>query len=176
LSAYFISIEVKCSFSVFGIKNLIGSHSPPSSRLIGPSLVSEPVNNILSLIRSKSMKATWNVVLASHRSSMGQTTRTGRFVCQYISRVQGSCSEPQLGMVVSQFKRGIDGPGLGFVAKDESVACFGKVGECSGLKLLVTCSQLLWIKNKGTHLLYVKDLRLSKHHSLSGIMNLRRRS
>jgi hypothetical protein len=37
-------------------------------------------------------------------------------------------------MMVSQFKRGAGGLGLGFAAKDESVACFGKVGECSGLK------------------------------------------
>jgi hypothetical protein len=37
-------------------------------------------------------------------------------------------------MVVSQFNRGSDGPGLGFAAKDWSVAYFGKVGECSGLK------------------------------------------
>jgi hypothetical protein len=36
--------------------------------------------------------------------------------------------------MVSKFKRGIGGPGLGFAAKDGSVACFGKVGECSGLK------------------------------------------
>jgi hypothetical protein len=41
-----------------------------------------------------------------------------------------SCSEPQL---VSQFKRGTGGPGLGFAAKNGSVARFGKVGECSGL-------------------------------------------
>jgi hypothetical protein len=39
-------------------------------------------------------------------------------------------------MMVSQFKRGIGGPGLGFPAKDGSVARFGKVGECSGLKPL----------------------------------------
>jgi hypothetical protein len=44
-----------------------------------------------------------------------------------------SCSEPQLGMMVSQFKRGTGRPGLGFAAKDGSVARFGKVGECSGL-------------------------------------------
>jgi hypothetical protein len=44
-----------------------------------------------------------------------------------------SCSEPQLGMMVSQFKRGTCGPRLGFATKDGSVACFGKVGECSGL-------------------------------------------
>jgi hypothetical protein len=44
-----------------------------------------------------------------------------------------SCSESQLSMMVSQFKRGTGGPGLGFAAKDGSVARFGKVGECSGL-------------------------------------------
>ena len=33
-----------------------------------------------------------------------------------------SCSEPQLGMMVSQFKRGTGGPSLGFAAKDGSVA------------------------------------------------------
>jgi hypothetical protein len=36
-------------------------------------------------------------------------------------------------MMVSQFKRGTGGPGLGFATKDGSVARFGKVGECSGL-------------------------------------------
>jgi hypothetical protein len=39
-----------------------------------------------------------------------------------------------LGMVVNQFKRGVGGPGLGFVTKDGSGACFWKVGEWSGLK------------------------------------------
>jgi hypothetical protein len=38
------------------------------------------------------------------------------------------------------------------------------------------CSQMLQIKNKATQLLLVKDLRPSKHYSLSGIMILRRRS
>jgi hypothetical protein len=37
-------------------------------------------------------------------------------------------------MTVSQFKRGTSGPGLGFFVKDGIIACFGKVGECSGLK------------------------------------------
>jgi hypothetical protein len=36
-------------------------------------------------------------------------------------------------MVVSQFKRGTGGMGLGFAAKDGSVTRFGKVGEWSGL-------------------------------------------
>jgi hypothetical protein len=44
-----------------------------------------------------------------------------------------SCSEPQLGMMVRQFKRGTGGPGLGFATEDGSVTRFGKVGECSGL-------------------------------------------
>jgi hypothetical protein len=44
-----------------------------------------------------------------------------------------SCSEPQLGMMISQFKRGTGGPGLGFATKDGSVARFGKVGECNCL-------------------------------------------
>jgi hypothetical protein len=39
-------------------------------------------------------------------------------------------------MMVNQFKRGTGGPGLGFATKDGSVACFGKVGECSGLRPL----------------------------------------
>jgi hypothetical protein len=37
-------------------------------------------------------------------------------------------------MVVSQFKRGTGGLGLGFAAKDGSVACFGKIGEWSVLQ------------------------------------------
>jgi hypothetical protein len=37
-------------------------------------------------------------------------------------------------MVVNQFKRGTGGSRFGFVAKDGSVTCFGKVGEWSGLK------------------------------------------
>jgi hypothetical protein len=44
-----------------------------------------------------------------------------------------SCSDPQLGMMASQFKRGTGGPGLGFAAKDGSVTRFRKLGECSGL-------------------------------------------
>jgi hypothetical protein len=43
-------------------------------------------------------------------------------------------SEPRLGMMVSQFKRGTGWPRLGFASKDRSVTCFGKVGECSVLK------------------------------------------
>jgi hypothetical protein len=39
--------------------------------------------------------------------------------------------------MVIQLKRETNGPVLGFAAKDGSVACFGKLGECSGLKPLV---------------------------------------
>jgi hypothetical protein len=38
--------------------------------------------------------------------------------------------------------------------------------------LLVTCSQLMCIKSKATHLLYIKDFRPSKHYYLSDIMNI----
>ena len=36
--------------------------------------------------------------------------------------------------MVSQFKRGTGRLGLGFAVKDGNAACFGKVGEWSGLK------------------------------------------
>ena len=39
-------------------------------------------------------------------------------------------------MMVSHFKWGTDGLGLGFAAKDGIIACFGKVGEWNGLKPL----------------------------------------
>jgi hypothetical protein len=42
--------------------------------------------------------------------------------------------------------------------------------------VLSTCSQMLWIKNKATQLLIIKDLRPSKHYLLGGIMLLRRES
>jgi hypothetical protein len=38
------------------------------------------------------------------------------------------------------------------------------------------CSRMLYIKNKATQLLVIKDLRPLIHYLLSGIMNLRRRS
>jgi hypothetical protein len=38
------------------------------------------------------------------------------------------------------------------------------------------CSQMLYIKNKATQLLMVKDLRPSKHYLLWDIMIFRRRS
>ena len=44
-----------------------------------------------------------------------------------------SCSEPQLGMLVSQFKRGTGGPGVGFASGGDGKNLFGKIGEGSGL-------------------------------------------
>jgi hypothetical protein len=42
--------------------------------------------------------------------------------------------------------------------------------------VLVTCSQMLWIKNKTTKLSNIKDLCPPKHYLLSDIMIFRRRS
>jgi hypothetical protein len=41
---------------------------------------------------------------------------------------------------------------------------------------VVPCSQMLYIKNKATRLLMIKDIRPLKHYLLSGIMILKRRS
>jgi hypothetical protein len=41
--------------------------------------------------------------------------------------------------------------------------------------LLVTCSQMLWIKNKETQLFSIKDLHLPKHYPLMDIMIIRQR-
>ena len=49
-------------------------------------LVSEPVKDHSSLIGPWSMKATWSVVPANRRSSMEQTTPTGRSACLRIFR------------------------------------------------------------------------------------------
>jgi hypothetical protein len=46
----------------------------------------------------------------------------------------------------------------------------------SSYHVLVTCSQTLWVKNKATQLIIIKDLRPSKHYFLTGIMLLRQRS
>jgi hypothetical protein len=42
--------------------------------------------------------------------------------------------------------------------------------------MLVTCSQMLRIKNKATQSLKIKDLHLPKHYLLLGIILIRRRS
>jgi hypothetical protein len=47
---------------------------------------------------------------------------------------------------------------------------------CRRWRVLVICSQILWIKNKKTQLLNIRDLRLSKHYLLMDIMIIRRRS
>ena len=44
-----------------------------------------------------------------------------------------SCSEPQLGMMVSQFRRGTDSSGVGFAIGGKGEHVYGKVGEHSGL-------------------------------------------
>jgi hypothetical protein len=69
--------------------------------------------------------------LESCRHDMTITEEENTYLRSVLSWI--SCSESQLSMMVSQFKRGTGGPGLGFAAKDGSVARFGKVGECSGL-------------------------------------------
>jgi hypothetical protein len=45
-----------------------------------------------------------------------------------------SCSEPQLGMMMSQFKQGTSASGVGFVVGGKGENLYGKVGEYSGLK------------------------------------------
>jgi hypothetical protein len=69
-----------------------------------------------------------------------------------------------------------------------TVAFFGgmsKVNACRRLwkwvhrrwaPMLVTCSQILWVKNKATQLLIIKDLCPMKHYFFTSIMLLRRRS
>jgi hypothetical protein len=74
---------------MFGSKKLIGPLSPPLVTSLVIQLVLEPVKDFLSLIDSKTLKATRNVVLASHRSLMGQTTHTGRFACLCFFKVLG---------------------------------------------------------------------------------------
>jgi hypothetical protein len=44
-----------------------------------------------------------------------------------------SCSEPQLGMMMSQFKQGTETSGVGFTLGGKGENIYGKVGECSGL-------------------------------------------
>jgi hypothetical protein len=69
--------------------------------------------------------------LESYRHDKTRIEEENTYLRSILSWV--SCSEPQLGMMVSQFKRGTGGPGLGFATKDGSVTRFGKVGECGGL-------------------------------------------
>jgi hypothetical protein len=45
-----------------------------------------------------------------------------------------SCSEPQLGMMISQFRRGTGASGVGFALGGNGENIYGKVGECSGLR------------------------------------------
>jgi hypothetical protein len=76
----------------------------------------------------------------------------------------------------------------GCKAAPSTVALFGgmsKVNACRRLwkwihrrwaPMLVTCSQMLWIKNKTTQLFIVRDIRLPKHYFPMGIILIRRRS
>jgi hypothetical protein len=79
-------IKSRCSHS---LRIFSGSHSPPLVASPVLQLVSKPVMDFPSLISSKSMKATWNVVLASHRSLTRRTTHIGRFTCPRFFRVLG---------------------------------------------------------------------------------------
>jgi hypothetical protein len=57
------------------------------------------------------------------------------------------------------------------------ILCFLSSKQILGVfDLLFTCSQMLWIKNKVTQLLIIKDFRLPKHYLLMGIMIIRQRS
>ena len=53
----------------------------------------------------------------------------------YLRSILGwvSCSEPQLSMMMSQFKRGTDTSGVGFALGGKGTNLYGKVGESSGL-------------------------------------------
>jgi hypothetical protein len=42
--------------------------------------------------------------------------------------------------------------------------------------MLVTCSRMMWTKNKATQLLIIVDLRISKHYLHMGIMLIIQRS
>jgi hypothetical protein len=57
--------------------------------------------------------------------------------------------------------------GGGWATRPNATGVVGGVGPCS---------RMLYIKNKATQLLTIKDLRPSTHYLLSGIMIFRRRS
>ena len=92
LSVFFVSIEVKCSISVFSSKIWLAPFTTPL--LISPvlQLVSESVKDFLTLVRLKSTKAIWNEVLANLHSSMARTTYIGRSAYRHIFRVLGITS------------------------------------------------------------------------------------
>ena len=72
--------------------------------------------------------------VTSCRHAKAQTEEENTYLRSVLSWV--SSSEPQLGMMISQFKRGTDTSGLGFASggKGAMTVSFGKVGESSGLK------------------------------------------
>ena len=78
---------------------MIGSHLPPLFASPVLQLVSKPIKDFHTLIGLKSMKATWNEVLANLRSSMGQNTHTGRSAIRHIFRVLGTASGRSISML-----------------------------------------------------------------------------
>jgi hypothetical protein len=59
--------------------------------------------------------------------------------------------------------------------KSKDLLWFDVSTRCEVEALLVTCSQMLSIKNKATQLLKIKDLHPPKHYLLLDIMIFRRR-
>ncbi|MGZ7907529.1 hypothetical protein, partial [Haemophilus sp. SZY H53] len=68
--------------------------------------------------------------IANVKHDKMQTEEENTYLRTILSWV--SCSEPQLGMMISQFKRAVGAPGVGF-AQSVDLSGFGKIGESSGL-------------------------------------------
>jgi hypothetical protein len=64
------------------------------------------------------------------KSRVGEENTCLRSILRWVSS-----SEPQLGMMMSQFKRGTDTSGLGFAIGGKGEVNYGKVGQASGLSL-----------------------------------------
>jgi hypothetical protein len=78
-----VGIKSRCSIEM---RKFCVSHSPPLVASPVVQLVSEPVKDLSTLISFRSIKATWNEVLAKLCSSVGQTTYTRRSACRHIFR------------------------------------------------------------------------------------------
>jgi hypothetical protein len=72
--------------------------------------------------------------LESYRHNKTRTEEENTYLQLVLSWV--SNRELQLGMVVSQFKRGTDGPRISFASRSWSNVHLSKVGDWSGLKPL----------------------------------------
>ena len=68
--------------------------------------------------------------IANVKHGKMQTEEENTYLRTILSWV--SCSEPQLGMMISQFKRAAGGSGVG-LAQGVDLSAFGKIGESSGL-------------------------------------------